>query len=476
MWLAILAARDRMNATAPPSSQGEVAPPRRGHLFVLAFGVTLLAVYGCFVPLEFHDMTWDAAVEKFRQVRAVDFGQVTPIDWIVHILLFAPMAFLWTSLVDIDQRQRWPGVVWAVPVVALLGGLAVAIEFGQIWTVRRSVSLNDIYADLIGIGVGIGLWFVAGRWSVARVRDIWRTDADAPPIKRLLQLYAVAFFLYCVQPLDVALSPEALRLKAEQGRILLRPFGHTYGSAADLLWQVFGDVVLFIPIGMMLRLKGRGRRTVIAATLFGVALAIAIEAAQFLVFSRYTDVTDVFTSGIGALLGAVLVGWLPWTVTGKGRQRSRLPGRWRAAIAVGLILLYTLPLLAAFWHPYTRVASTQVFQENLRGFLAAPFQAYYVGGEFIALTNIVRSVILFAPIGAVVRWATGPRSVAVAGLACAAAALPIGLAIEVGQAGLVDKIADVTDLGLYLFGAVGGYFVAQVILREPGEPGEPGEK
>jgi len=337
------------------------------------------------------------------------------------------------------------------------------------WTVKRSVSLNDIYADLLGVGVGIVLWGALGRWSIARLRELWQPQDEARPIKRALQLYAVAFFLYCVQPLDIALSGEALATKIEEGRVLLRPFGHTYGSAANLIWQVGGDVLLFVPIGMMLRLKGRAMRSLLGATLLGVVVATMIEAAQFLVFSRYTDVTDIFTSGLGALIGGLLAARLPRASKVDAGRTSWSVGA-RVTGAAALVALYTVPLVAAFWHPYARVASAQVFEANLRGFLAAPFQGYYAGGEFAAMTNVVRGVMLFVPIGAVARWAVGRRSVVAAMFVCALATLPVGLLIEIGQAGLKNKYADVTDLGIYLTGGLLGWMLAHMLLGDAPRP------
>ncbi len=438
--------------------------PRRGHLFVVAFGLTALAVYGSYVPLDFRDIPFDDAVNTFKTIPGPNWGAAERTDLVFNLLLFVPLGFAWLGVIDLDRQSRLLAVL-ALPVLcALLAALSLAIEFGQLWTVQRTPSKTDIGAQWIGSAVGMALWLAVGHWLIIKLRDVFRQDEDAPTVKRALQFYTLALVLYSLQPLDVALSPEAMRLKVEAGRVVLRPFSHDYGGLAKFAWQVVVDLALFVPVGMMFRLKGRGTRSIAAAVLLGLTLAAMIEAAQLFIFTRYCDTTDVFVSGLGALAGALAAPLLVNRSPATARRRWST-GR-RVLIACVLCALYTLPLVAAFWHPYDVVAEKQAIRESLRSLWGAPFRGYYVGGEFNAMTNIARGLMLFTPIGAVLRWAFGRRPGCAAVLACAALAVPIGLVIEVGQAWFRNKYTDITDLAVYTAGALLGWVVISVLSRD----------
>lgn len=448
------------------ASSAVSAAPRRTHLLLAALVVTLLAVYGSFVPLKFKSLGWQTAFEQFRQIPYLQLGLYNRADWVANLLLFAPLGFLWTGALDLDRRRRWPAVLAAPLIAALLAALAVAIEAAQLWTVNRTVSRNDILAEWLGAVAGVGLWFPVGRRAVAALRALFEPQSRATASTRLLRLYTLGLVLYALQPLDLALGPEAVRAKYAAGRILLVPFAHGYGGPFDLLWQIGADVLLFVPIGMMFRIGGRGLRSVPAAVGLSLLLAAAVETAQLLVFSRSTDVTDILVAGVGALVGAWLAPFLR-------RAGPRVPGaRHRAWVACGLLLLYAAPLAAIYWHPYHLADSLEAVRSNVRGMFAAPFRAYYYGSEFKALANIVRGLMLFVPVGAVLRWAAGPRSAWTGALACIAGGLFLGLPIEMGQALSVDRVADVTDLAIYAVGTCLGWTVCRLVLGDDVSAGQ----
>ena len=69
------------------------------------------------------------------------------------------------------------------------------------------------------------------------------------------------------------------------------------------LLGVIGNVVLFVPLGAILRARGveRGR-----AVLYGLALSTAIELTQLAVPGRTTSVDDVLLNTVGVVLGHLL--------------------------------------------------------------------------------------------------------------------------------------------------------------------------
>ncbi len=502
------------------------AMPRRVHLFLAAVGVTLLAVYGSFVPMEFKRLTWEQAVEKFRDVPYLQLGVYRRADLVANLLLFMPLGFLWLGFIDADRRNRALTFA-AIPILAaFLATLAVAIEFAQQWTTRRTVSQNDIYAEAIGGVAGMLAWLLFGRALLRRVRDLTAPTGDVHPTRRLLQLYTLGFLLYCLQPLDVTFSPAeisrkvndivvtrdgqsfegrirqhsgtsiTMEVRGEHGtfnktiasadvlhvhpkRVILVPFSHTYKNAFDLAWQIGVDAVLFVPIGMWLRLRrgtaaavdgacraangaaaGRGLGAILLRALL---LAATIELIQLFVFSRYVDTTDIISSTLGALAGGIIgaklaIGeGLPATRTDEGAAATGM----RVPLALAATLLYAVPLALTFWHPFTR--GTGDAMARLRGLLDLPFKAHYFGSEFAALTNMLRGIMLFLPIGALWRWAGGTENRGAARLLGIGLTLLIAVGIQVGKAFLAGKPADNTDVMMDLIGAWAGWWLWGVV-------------
>jgi hypothetical protein len=138
----------------------------------------------------------------------------------------------------------------------------------------------------------------------------------------------------------------------------------------------------------------------------------------------------------------------------------------RGAIGLALIGLYFIPVALACWAPLKVNPSPGQFWPKLRGMIAVPFSHYYSASEFRALSVLLRGLMLFAPIGALWCWSMGRRRGGLAGLL--AVTFLLGLAIEIGKAFIEGKQPDVTDLGVYLCGASGGWWVWSMWTQEEG--------
>ena len=94
----------------------------------------------------------------------------------------------------------------------------------------------------------------------------------------------------------------------------LVPLGTTigllHGGAWSLIYNIAGNLLWFVPLGLML-----GRRSAIRALLLGAALSAAIEISQYLLMTGFTDIDDVIFNAAGSLMG-----WLLY---------RRLPKRWQ---------------------------------------------------------------------------------------------------------------------------------------------------
>ena len=380
--------------------------------------------------------------------------------------------------------------------------------FAQQWTTRRTVSQNDMIAEAGGALLGLLLWFAIGRRIVGYVRGL-HADRESPtaasPTRRLLQLYALGFVLYSLQPFDFTFSHEEIsrqfrdhvilnaggtiegkivgqdrqvvriRTTDEQTirtvhrssirniqprKVIFRPFAHSYKNPFDAAWQLGSDVLLFVPFGMLLRYRRDEKRSVAKTVIACLGIAATIELAQLFVFSRFLDTTDVISSGAGAWIGALIAGAYSIGKPIRSETETQASGT-RVLAAIGLCLLYTAPLAVIMWHPYKPVGNVQVFLKQFSQFFDLPFKAHYYAGEFKALSNLMRSLMLFLPVGALIRWGFGHvrDGFAAKRLVVIVVAGFMGLLLEAGKAAMQAKHADITDWMLYVFGALFGWWL-----------------
>jgi len=451
-----------------PEERG-VPFPRRGHYFLTALVATLLFAYGSFVPLEYRSISLAEAIEHFRAVRWLNLSVYSRADFVANLLLFIPLGYLWLGGLDTDRRGRLAWCVGLPMVVVMLGGVIVGIEFTQQWFPRRTVSQNDMLAEMVGTVIGVGIWLGWGRRNTQWLRRFFSTHTQAADWRiKLLHLYLVGLLAYMVLPLDVVMSPEEIRRKMQEGRIILLPFSDSYGGVFKMLWGMSTDVALFAPVGVLMRVgwMERGRmRSIGAACLLTAGLAAVLELIQVFIFTRYASTTDVVIAGVGGVVGAASSGplyrYLEDQTAGAGSSR----GSHRAAALV-LGTLYVAVAIASFWYPFDFIWNWKRFQHQAGGVLSYPFMSYYWGTEYNAISNLMRSLMLFLPVGMVMRYGVRSGSGRAWWLPIFVG-LVLGLIIELGQACTGSRTPDSTDVMLYTAGTVIGWVVVNRLIDGP---------
>ena len=108
--------------------------------------------------------------------------------------------------------------------------------------------------------------------------------------------------------LMVTLTPAPRAENELQLAPLIHLGGRTSATTTDVLANIGGNTLLFVPLGAALCFLGLRIRTTI---LVAGGLAALVEVAQLLVPGRTTSVDDLLLNTLGALLGHLLVGaWL----------------------------------------------------------------------------------------------------------------------------------------------------------------------
>ncbi len=428
----------------------------RFSILVLAVAYTLFAIYGSLVPLNFQHHSWQEASEAFSHIRYLDLKIGNRADWVANILLFIPLAFFW-------RGALWPARGLVVRVLVALWvfiacvGLSVVIEFVQLFFPPRTVSLNDILAESIGAFVGVIAWCMFGR-RLSEWMAGWRNARGSPALsRRLLYLYVFVLFTYNLLPLDLTLSPVEIFHKWREGRVVLIPFSFVFANPAEAWYGLLTDAIIWMPVAFLWRLSPP---TVRQTPLFAVILiATFLEFLQLFVYSRVSDTTDIITAAIGAGMGT----WLSRHWAGQAQQAMQggIASPSQGWLWLCLALLWGGLLAAIFWYPFDFQTGRSFITERLQSLNRVPFETYYYGTEYRAVTEVLHKVGFFIPLGLLLALGVAQiRNYSWRQTAGWGALIAIGLVafgIELGQLLLPGKFADITDWAMEFLGGLAGY-------------------
>ena len=434
----------------------------RSLLWLAALAYTAFVIYGSLVPLEFRAIPLDEAVARFASMRFLKLGIGARADWMANLLLFIPLTFLWMGALSAGVARARAALV-AVLLIPAATALSLGIEFTQLYFPQRTVSQNDILAETLGGIVGVLVWLGAGRHFADWLQSWQHTHARAALAERLAWVYLAGVLVYNVLPLDLTLSMVEIFHKWQGGKVNLIPFGRLPDDAAYALYEVATDALIWTPLALLWRLDG----TRSAWRVWGMTLATAagLEVMQLFVYSRVSDVTDLFTAAVGAALGSLIGGRLAAREAPAGQ-----PLPWAAWLPFALAAGWMAALLFVFWFPFDFRTDGAFIKSRLDFLQRVPFEVYYFGTEYRAITEVLRKTLFFAPLGGLLAWGVVRqpwrwRSPLFAVSMLVLAGLPA--VIELGQLMLPSKIVDLTDWLLAWLGGVAGYAVSRHILRAP---------
>lgn len=438
----------------PPQDPAHVLSRLWTYVFL---GSLTFLIYGSLVPLNYQPMPWRTAVDAFLALRDAPQGQGGSIDWASNFLLTVPISFAAGALFLPGQSGLGRLLVRGLILIGI-GLISAGVEFTQQFFPPRNVSLSDIQAQALGAVAGLMGQHIWGEPVSRWLTGWWQHERSTDRLVRVLKLYLVVLAAFNLLPLDLTISPVEIYHKWSEGRIVLIPFAGLRGSLADRVYECFTDMAVWMPIGVLLSLSGRGRTLQVA--LIGMLLAAALESLQLFVYSRWTDITDIVLAGVGSFLGAALA--RPLRVPSPSRQRSE--GVWYAAWAG-----WAVSILALFWFPFNFQLSP--VEGSL---LQVPFANYQVQDEYNAANEVLRKIGLFLPGGLLwgmaraSRRKDGRHSRSGVGVL-----LVIALLVEGGQIFLPGKVADPTDVLLELLGGWLGLLLATTLMRAADQPSSP---
>jgi len=350
-------------------------------------------VYGSLVPFEYRDHSLHQALQQFRDIAYLNLGVASRADWIANIVLYVPLAFLgcvWMLGMRRVSAFRRLGVIL---VFALCVGVAVAVEFTQIFFAPRTVSLNDLIAETLGTLGGISLW-IFGRRQIAELRDAF-TQGGRQSLVAAAAAYGIIYVVLSLFPYDFVLSGQELAWKlasGNQGWLIAPECGGWLRCSARLA----GDAIAIAPLGVLLGLlapTASYRRVFFAGALLGLLL----ELLQLLLASGVSQGLSVLMRGVG-LVGGVAVSQL--LLHYGPRQVGEVIRR-----AAPVVVLPYLALLAALngWFSGRWLPPPEALA-RLADVRLMPFYYHYFSTEPAAMASALANAAMYAPVG-LVSWA-----------------------------------------------------------------------
>jgi len=366
----------------------------RAALVYIAF-----VIYGSLVPLDFHALPWDEALARFRQIPFLELGIGSRADWVANLILYMPVGYLLMAAWIGRSRQPavWAGGIFLAGLA--VAGLALAVEFAQLFFPPRTVSLNDLYAEWAGGALGMLLWPLTGRTLL----DIWARFAlgGTRSVRAGLVLYALTYLFLSLFPYDFLLSAgewhDHLATPGKAGWLFAGGCG--LGCWAKLV----AEMIATIPFGLLLVNRSR-RVSMLAAAGIGVVLGLTIEILQLSIASGISQGASVLSRTVGVMLGA----WLPALFKHWDSRRMRpwlRTGLVLAAFPYAGGLAWLNHWFAGPW------SGTGAALDRLAGVRFIPFYYHYYTAEAVALVSLVYQFGLYLPLGVGVwLWHLGSRS------------------------------------------------------------------
>ena len=463
----------RMRAADPDFGLGDILNGRgdiekragRNALLLSAGCWLLFIVYGSLVPLDFNPRPLDAAWRDFLGARYLVLGVESRADWVANLLLYMPLGYLLSAVTAVQRRPaaqllRYGGVFLAC------AALVLGVEFTQLFFPPRTVSINDIGAEIVGSALGIAVWLVWGQ----RLAGLWSEMERGGPsaIRAAVVAYVLAYLTLSLFPFDFYISAQELSRKfaADGYGLLMAPAA--CGRLPVCLSKLGAEVVAVVPLGILLGMAlGRTASGAYAiAAGGGLALGLVIEAGQFFIASGISQGVSLLTRAAGLALGVAL------------HRRARL--EWLRALQpliLPAVLAACLPyLFALLWYNGIlhggRVGLAEA-RENLSQVHWLPFYYHYFTSETAALVSVAANVAMYVPVG-VGCWLW--RYARTGSMVSNAVAIPAGIAAVL--AGITegcklfvpDKHPDPTNLLIAAASAALAYLVVRQLYRWSAPP------
>lgn len=427
------------------------------HVFALILYWSFI-VYGSLVPLDYKALPLDQAVLHFKNIRYLDLGIQSRADWVANILLYIPLPFLlFSNLRSVLKIGFISKAIVSILVFCFCIATAIGVEFVQQFFPPRTVSLNDLIAEMIGTVIGMILWFWVGEKSIAYSRQM--TQGSWVSIKAAIILYLPIYIFLSLFPFDFVTSTSELNHKLASGHDTF--FIDVDGCLANpfrcaVKW--FVEMLVLMPLGALFAALPYVPNRKALAVVVGFLLGLLIEFTQVFIYSGSAQGFSIVTRMLGMTVGVTAYNFLAG-----GNLKKFKP--WLGWV-IGLSLIpYLLAVAAVNGWMEGHWISVAAAQQKLNQTHFLPFYYFYYTTETVALVSLLSNIGAYMPVG-VLFWLYGLKKTArqkIHGFWVGFTAALLAVIMETGKLFLQSKHVDPTDVLIAFFAGAGTYAILNKI-------------
>ncbi len=351
-------------------------------------------------------------------------------DIVQNILFFLPFGFLGVlSITEINKRLR---IIRVTTLGLLLSGI---VETLQLLTSDRTTSLTDLITNTGGTFIGafsanIVLETFSQFSNSARFRQF---REDKYFILLLTSCFIVA--VGALQPFDFTLDVGIVGSKIKS--IIFNPLDFNPKISDEGV--VFFRLLLLGYVWSLWLRKSRLKYFVPIGLLSSCLLGLFFEMCQVIVKSRMPSIQDAVVIISGSSLGAMLTRLTAVNIS----QRV-----WTISVILTTWITAGIQVLSPFY-----------LKKKYGGFNWIPFLSYYERTTFIALSNFIESVLMYLPMGFILKYIYAHDDRTITYIVIGIVGGIMSLSLEFPQAWIHGRYADITDVLGAIAGTLAGSWI-----------------
>ncbi|ENQ3081323.1 VanZ family protein [Bacillus cereus] len=148
-------------------------------------------------------------------------------------------------------------------------------------------------------------------WVLYRINIMKKSKSFNKP----KELFISLFFIYFLMVINLTLFKQAALTLKFDGAInvnlipfvkTIKMFKNDFTGIGNALYNVVGNILLFIPLGLFVPLLFKNENKLYKIALYGFVFSLLIEVLQLLTPSNLTDIDDIIFNTLGAVIGYFL--------------------------------------------------------------------------------------------------------------------------------------------------------------------------
>ena len=428
----------------------------RARIALVALAYAVLVAHLLFIPYSFSPLPLGETLRRFAHLPWLHLGSDQNVALVSRGLMFVPLGLLLAAMVAPQPRQRQRIELRAFVVAGMLGSTwAMSVNFAQLWFPSRTVSLNNLAAELFGVIVGGLLWSTLGAVALRWWRQL--ASGGLVSIRAALGGYVVLYLVASMMPFDFVTSTGELaeKVASDLYGLWLAPIGCA-PMPCGLKFVVI--VLATLPCGWWFAQRmGRVGNATLAALAVAPIAATIIELLHFLMVNGVSQGESVFVRTLGMVLGAA---------TYSRRHRVTKLDLDRLGRPVALTVLVPLLVAVTYVGGWFRSPTLGLIAglARLDDAVWLPFYYQYYAPYTATMYNAMVHAALYAPVGAVCwLWARRRDRVRL-WLATLLAAL-LAFVVETSRVFLAGRLPDYTDVFIAAVSATLTLAVLRLVSR-----------